>query len=63
MIYVHDGLHYVEVECTTAFCFAAVRKLLFTAWKIDDTGPQYDKEEGEGSLNRPLDIRSLNVPL
>lgn len=57
------GLEYVEVECVTAFKFAAVRKLLVKAWEIKATGPSIDPEESDGTMNKPLDISELEIPL
>jgi len=33
-IYVSSGKQYVQVDCRTAFCFAAIRKKLVKAWEI-----------------------------
>lgn len=62
-IYVRSGMEYVEVECPTAFKFAAIRKLLVKAWQITSSGPQIDLDTSEGTLNKPLDISELGIPL
>ena len=38
-VYFCDGTHFIEVETKTAFCFAAIRKRLVTAWEISQLGP------------------------
>jgi hypothetical protein len=62
-IYVMSGRHYVEVDCKTAYCFASIRKKLVKAWDINVMGPKIDKENSEGTFNRPLDITDLGIPL
>lgn len=62
-MFVHDGTNYVEVECTTAFMFATIRKLLFHEWKIDGSGPFINPKSSFGTERRPLDISRLGVPL
>lgn len=43
-VYISSGENYIEVECRTAFCFAAIRKLFVKAWDISAQGPTIDKE-------------------
>ena len=43
-LYVRKDMEFAEVECCTAFKFAAVRKLLVKAWEITATGPSIDPE-------------------
>lgn len=62
-LYVRSGLNYVEVECKTAFCFAAIRKKLVYAWDITAAGPEIDPQESEGTSAKPLDISDLQVSL
>ena len=62
-IYVASNGQYVDVDCKTAFCFAAIRKKLIKAWEISDEGPSIDNETSEGTKNNPLDISDLDVPL
>ena len=54
---------YIDVDCRTAFCFAAIRKKLCKAWEISTTGPSIHPELSEGTPYKPLDISDLNVPL
>lgn len=49
-VYFRLGMEYIEVECKTAFKFAAVRKLLIKAWDINGTGPSIDPEVSEGTF-------------
>lgn len=62
-IYFRKGMDYVEVECTTAYKFAAIRKLLVKAWEIGSSGPSIDSAESEGTYHRPLDVSELEIPL
>lgn len=62
-LYVRSGLNYLDVECKTAFCFAAIRKKLLNAWQITAAGPSIDPEQSEGTANNPLDISDLQVSL
>ena len=62
-VYFSSGTEYIEVDCTTAFCFAVIRKKLVRAWNITGTGPAIDKADSEGTFNRPLDLTDLGVPL
>lgn len=62
-IYVTVGRHYAEIECRTAYCFAAMRKKLIQAWEIGGQGPTIDPETSEGTFKVPLDISDLGIPL
>lgn len=62
-IYVSSGKQYVQVDCRTAFCFAAIRKKLVKAWEISSQGPSIDTNQSEGTMNKPLEISDLGVPL
>lgn len=62
-IYFRANADYIEVDCKTAFCFAAIRKKLVKAWDISSLGPSINIDSSEGTLNRPLDISDLDVPL
>lgn len=62
-IYVMSGRHFVEVDCKTAYCFALIRKKLVKAWDISAIGPKIDHETSEGTINKPLDISDLGIPL
>lgn len=62
-VYVRKGMDYVDVECCTAFKFAAVRRLLVKAWDIRGTGPSIDPDESEGTFNKPIDISGLEISL
>lgn len=62
-IFFRCGKEYIEVDCKTAFCFAAIRKKLVRAWEISSTGPTIDKDSSEGTVNNPLDISDLQIPL
>jgi hypothetical protein len=54
---------FINVDCKTAFCFAAIRKKLVKAWEITATGPSIDPDESEGTTSKPLDISDLQVSL
>lgn len=62
-IFFRSGKEFIEVDCKTAFCFAAIRKKLVRAWEISSTGPTIDKDSSEGTVNNPLDISDLQIPL
>lgn len=62
-VYFTSGMEFIEVDCQTAFCFAAIRKKLVKAWDISTMGPVIDIDSSEGTLNKPLDISDLGVPL
>lgn len=42
-VYLYSGKDMIDVECKTAFCFAAIRKKFVRAWNISSTGPAIDK--------------------
>ena len=56
-------MRYVEVETKTAFHFGAIRKLLVESWQFTEAGPTFTSDKSEGSLENPLDISSLGIPL
>ena len=62
-IYITNGSHFVEVDCKTAYCFAAIRKKLVKAWDISGMGPSIDPLNSEGTRNMPLDISDLQISL
>lgn len=62
-VYFRKDSQYIDVECCTAFKFAAVRKLLVKAWEITGTGPSIDPQMSDGTFNKPLDISELEIPL
>jgi hypothetical protein len=62
-VYVMSGKNYIEVGCRQVFCFPTVRKRLVKAWDISPQGPVFDKESSVGTLNNPLNITDLGIPL
>lgn len=43
-LYVRVGEDYTDVETKVAYCFAAIRKKLFKAWEVDNSGPKIYKD-------------------
>lgn len=62
-MYVRVGLEYTDVETKVAYCFAAIRKKLFKAWEVDNSGPHIYPDKSEGTKGVPLDISDLGVTL
>lgn len=62
-VYIMSGKHYIEVDCTTAFCFPAIRKKFVKAWDINAQGPSIDQNSSEGTINYPMNITDLEISL
>lgn len=62
-VYIMSGKNYVEIDCRTAFCFPAIRKKFVKAWDIGAQGPSIDPNTSEGTINHPMNITDLEIPL